>query len=68
MPILTQEESLRGMTFDSGRKVVFDDDGSFVLNKMSGVVNWMREDSGNDIMDMGVMSVEGQGFSRQHWR
>ena len=30
--------------------VGFDDDGSYVLNKMTGEVNWMREESGNYIM------------------
>ena len=42
--------------------VVFDDDGSCVLNKMTGEVNWMREESGNDIMDLWVMPSKGQGF------
>ena len=49
----------------SGHMVVFDDDGSYVLNKMTGEVNWMREESGNYIMDLWVMPNKGQGFTRQ---
>ena len=49
----------------SGHMVVFDDDGSYVLNKMTGEVNWMREESGNNIMDLWVMPNKGQGFKRQ---
>ena len=47
--------------------MVFDDDGSYVLNKMAGEVNWMRKESGNYIMDLWVMpNKEGQCFTRQH--
>ena len=49
----------------SGHMVVFDDDGSHGLNKMTGEVDWMREESGNYIMDLWVMLNEGQGFTRQ---
>ena len=35
---------------------VFDDDGSYALNKMTGEVNWMREESGSHIMDLWVDS------------
>ena len=49
----------------SGRIVVFDDDGSHVLNKMTGEVNWMREENGNYIMDLWVMPNKGQGLTRQ---
>ena len=57
LPLLTQEGSLRAMTFQaapvdralgsvermysSGHMVVFDDDGSYVLNKMTCEVKWM---------------------------
>ena len=44
--------------------VVFDDDGSKVLNKMTGEVNWMREESGNYTIDLWVMPNEGHGFTR----
>ena len=52
----------------SGHMVVFDDDGSSVLNKMTGEVNWMREESANYIMDLWVVPNEGQGLTRQRWR
>ena len=52
----------------SGHMVDFDDDGSYVLNKMTGEVNWMREESGSYIMDLWVMPNKGQGFTRQRWR
>ena len=84
LPLLTQEGSLRAMTFQaapvdralgsvkrmcsSGHMVVFDDDGSHVLNKMTGEVNWMREESGNYIMDLWVMPNKGQGLTRQRLR
>ena len=79
-PLLTQEGSLRTMTFQaapvdlalgsvkrmcsSGHMVVFDDDddGSYVLNKVTGEVNWMREESGDYIMDLWVMPNKSQGF------
>ena len=49
----------------SGHTVVFDDDGSYVLNKMTGEVNCMREESGKYIVDLWVMPNKGQGFTRQ---
>ena len=39
----------------SGHIVVFDDYGSYVLNKMTGEVHWVREESVNCIMDLWVM-------------
>ena len=84
LPLLIQEGILRAMTFQaapvdralgsvkrmcsSGHVVVFDDDSSYVLNKMTGEVNWMREESGNHIMDLWVMPNKDQGFTRQRWR
>ena len=81
LPLLTQEGNLRAMTFQaapvdralgsvkrkcsSGHMAVFVDDGSDVLNKMTGEVNWVREESGNYIMDLWVMPNKGQGFTRQ---
>ena len=60
LPLLTQEGSLWAITFQpapvdralrsvkrmcsSGHMVIFDDDGSYVLNKMIGEVNWAREE------------------------
>lgn len=80
LPLLTQEGSLRAMTFQaapvdrplgsvkrmcsSGHLVVFDEEGSYVLNKLTGEVNWMREENGNYIMDLWVMPNSGQCFQR----
>ena len=36
----------------SGHMVVFDNDGSNVLNTVIGEVNWMKEERWNDIMDL----------------
>ena len=74
LPLLTQEGSLRSMTFQaapvdralgsvkkmcrSGHRVVFDDDGSYVLNKTSGEVNWLREENGNYMLDTWVMPAD----------
>ena len=46
----------------SGHLVVFDDDGSYVLNNMTGEVNLMREECGNHFMNLWVMPNEGKGF------
>ena len=74
LPLLTHEGSLRAVTFQaapvdralgsvkrmcsSGHMVVFGDDGSYVLNMMTGEVNWMREESGNCIIDLWVMQIK----------
>ena len=81
LPLLTQEGSLRAMTFqaaladrplgsvkrmcNSGHTVVFDEDGSYVPNKLTGEANWMRKENGNYIMDLWVMPNNGQSFTRQ---
>ena len=39
----------------SGHAVVFDDEGSFVMNKASGEVNWLREENGNYMLDTWIM-------------
>jgi hypothetical protein len=81
LPLLTQEGSLRAMTFQaapvdrplgsvkrmctSGHTVVFDEEGSYVLNKLTGEVNWMREENGNYIMDLWIMPNKDQSFQRQ---
>ena len=39
----------------AGHRVVFDaDEGSYILNKESGELNWLREDNGNYVMDTWV--------------
>ena len=79
LPLLTQEGSLRSMRFQacpvakalgsvkrmcsSGHRVVFDDDGSFMLNKMTGELNWFREEDGNYMLDTWIPL--GSGFRGQ---
>ena len=88
-PLITREGSTRSMTLQAapvdrplgsvkrmcqaGHKVVFDSDGSYVLNKTTMGVNWLREESGNFMLDMWVMpgswvtdsvSDTTEGFSR----
>ena len=47
--------------------MVYDDDGSYVYNKATGDINWLREENGNYMMDMWVAlgSGSGQVFPRQ---
>ena len=35
----------------AGHTVVFDDDGSYILNKSTGDINWLREDNSNYMLD-----------------
>ena len=71
LPLMTPEGTLRSMTFQaapvdralgsvkrmcaSGHRVVFDDEGSYVWNKMTGEINWFREENGNYLLDCWVM-------------
>ena len=58
---------------EAGHQVAFDPDGSFVRNKRTGEVNWMREEDGNFLMDLWVMPAalmnrapnNAAGFRRQ---
>ena len=34
--------------------VVFDSDGSYILNKTTGELNWLREDNGNYMLDVWI--------------
>ena len=79
LPLCTQEGTLRSMTFQaapveralgsvkrmcaSDHRVVFDEEGSYVVNKITREVNWLREDNGNYMLDAWVMP--GPGFARQ---
>ena len=85
LPLITQEGTLRGMTFQaapvskalgsvkrmcsSGHRVVFDEDGSYVENKTTGEINWLREEAGNYMLDLWVIPPEEMpaeaGFGRQ---
>ena len=71
LPLMTSEGTMRGMKCQAapvarplgsvkrmcgaGHQVVFDADGSYVRNKRTGEINWMREENGNFIMDLWVM-------------
>ena len=70
LPLITQVGTLRGMTFQaapvskalgsvkrmcsSGHRVVFDEDGSYIVNKATGELNWLREQNGNYMLDVWV--------------
>ena len=71
LPLVTGEGTLRGMTFQaapvskalgsvkrmcaSNHRVVFDDDGSYIENKITGEINWLREDNGNYMLDVWIV-------------
>ena len=70
LPMATAEGSLRAMTFQAapvakplgsvdrickaGHTVVFDADGSYIVNKTTGEVNWLREDNCNFMLDVSI--------------
>ena len=35
--------------------VVFDDEGSFIRDKTTGDINWLREDNGNYMLDVWIL-------------
>ena len=39
---------------EAGHVVVFDEDGSFIFNKMTGEINQLREESGNFMFDVWI--------------
>jgi hypothetical protein len=39
----------------SGHRVMFDEEGSYIENKTTGEINWLREENGNYIMDLWVV-------------
>ncbi len=85
LPMATMEGSLRMMTFQAaplakplgsvsricqaGHVVVFDEDGSFIMNKTTGEINWLREDDGNYMLGVWIPPAtalnEDQGFAWQ---
>ena len=70
LPMATAEGSLRAMTFQAapvakplgsvtricqaGHYVIFDEDGSYIVNKATGELNWLREQSGNYMLDVWI--------------
>ena len=87
LPLVTMEGTLRGMTFQaapvskppgsvkricgSGHRVAFDDGGSYVQNKVTGEINWLREENGNYMLDAWIVppsempTNDSAGFGRQ---
>ena len=67
LPMFMREGTMRGMLMraapvskplasvkkicQAGHTVIFDEEGSFVINKVTGETNWMREDDGNYMLD-----------------
>ena len=55
----------------AGHRVVFDDDGSYIENKATGELNWLREENGNYLLDVSVVpgavwnESQGPGFGGQ---
>ena len=70
LPLATVEGSLRAMTFQvapvakplgsvqricaAGHTVVFDSEGSYIINKQIGELNWVRNGIGNFMLDVWV--------------
>ena len=83
LPMIMREGTSRGMLMraapvskplasvkkicQAGHTVVFDESGSYVVNKASGEVNWLREDDGNYMLDAWVppMDSSAESFPRQ---
>ena len=67
LPLYMREGTVRGMVMkaslvtkpsgsvhkicQAGHTVVFDDEGSFIMNKNTGEVIWLREEDGNYMLD-----------------
>ena len=70
LPFATEEGSMRAMTFQAapvakplgsvkricqaGHYVIFGEDGSYIVNKATGELNWLREQSGNYMLDVWI--------------
>ena len=79
VPLMTREGTCRSMRVtaapvtkplasvkkicQAGHKVVFDEEGSYIVHKVTGEVNALREEDGNYMLDMWVMpSSQGPTF------
>ena len=38
----------------AGHAVVFDSDGSYIINKITGEINWLREEHGNFMLNVWI--------------
>ena len=80
LPMFTREGTARAMRMSAakvskplgpvkkvckaGHCVVFDDEGSFIYNKLTQEVNWLREDEGNYMLDVWIPPVANQSASQ----
>jgi len=49
---------------ESGHRCVFDEAGSFIENKVTGEINWLREEDGNYMLDVWVVPKTETPFGR----
>ena len=70
LPFAIEEGPMRAMTFQAaavakplgsvkricqaGHYLIFDEDCSFIVNKATGELNWLREQTGNDMLDVWI--------------
>ena len=80
LPMVMQEGTLKGMALKgtpvakplaavkrickAGHTCIFDEEGSYIYNKTTGEINWMRDDEEGYMLDVWIPPVE-QGFTRQ---
>ena len=50
----------------AGHVVVFDEEGSYIYNKATQEINWMREDNGNYMLD--VWLPPAAAMDQQSWQ
>ena len=78
----TEEGSMRAMTFQAapvakplgsvkricqaGHYVIFDEDGSYIMNKVTGELNWLREQNGNYMLDVWIPPPSASSGSTWH--
>ena len=81
VPLMTREGTRRSMKVtaapvtkplasvkkicQAGHRVIFDEEGSFIVNKRTEEVNALREEDGNHMLDMWVMPNDDEGSTFQ---
>lgn len=79
--MLMRERTMKGMTFQgapvskplgsvkricsAGHFVLFDEEASFICNKSTGEINYLREEEGNYMLDVCIPPRMSRGFQRQ---
>jgi hypothetical protein len=82
IPLYTAEGTLRSMRFQAapvakalgsvkrmctaGHRVIFDEDGSYIENKVTGEINWLREENGNYVLDLWILPPEAVAQQAAH--